>query len=196
VRLQRLHTTPGVYSGQVYYIRGDWNTLGDVNTLIDVGTDGAVVEELEPINHGVGKKKVEQVILTHEHFDHAAGLARVIEAYDPTTVIARALLPGVTRKAEHGMSVRVGDRDAQVLLTPGHSNDSISVYIPAERMLFVGDTNVNIRTRTAGHSPEFIETIELYLTLDVEILFSGHDAPVTQGVRRMLEQTWENIRHA
>jgi glyoxylase-like metal-dependent hydrolase (beta-lactamase superfamily II) len=195
MRLQRLPTTPGVYSGQVYYIRGDWNTLEDVNTLIDVGTDGAVVDELEAINHGVGKKKVEQVILTHEHFDHAAGLGRVIETYAPSTVIARAPLAGVTQQAEHGMAVRIGDREAQLLLTPGHSNDSISVYVPAERMLFVGDTNVNIRTRTGGYSQEFIDTIELYLSLDVEILFSGHDAPVTSGVRRMLEQTWANIRH-
>lgn len=195
MRLQQLSSTPGVYSGQVYYIRGDWNALDDVNTLIDVGTDGAIVNELAELNHGVGKKKVEQVILTHEHFDHAAGLARVIAAYAPKVIIARARLAAVTHRAEHGMALRIGDREARVLLTPGHSNDSISVYIPAERALFVGDTNVNIRTRASGYSLEFIQSIELYLSLEVETLYSGHDAPVVGNVRRMLETTWNNIRH-
>lgn len=196
MRLQRLSTTPGVYSGLVYYIRGDWNTLDDVNTLIDVGTDGLIVNELEGINQGVGKKKVEQVILTHEHFDHAAGLGRIISAYEPDRVIARSELPGVTERAYHGMEVRIGDRDAVIYLTPGHSNDSISVYIPREKVLFVGDTNVNIRTPSPGYSPEFINTLELYLQLNVETIYTGHDAPMTEGVRRMLETSYRNVRHA
>lgn len=194
MRLQRLATTPGVYSGLVYYIRGDWNTLDDVNTLIDVGTDGAITAELQEINQGVGKKKVEQVILTHEHFDHAAGLSRVIGAFAPDRVIARSELPGVTERAFHHMPVRVGDRDAIIYLTPGHSNDSISIYVPDERALFVGDTNVNIRTRSAGYSTEFVATLELYLGLNVETIYSGHDEPITRGVRAMLENSYRNVR--
>lgn len=194
MRLQQLQTTPRVYSALVYYIRGDWNTLADINTLIDVGTDGAIVHELEAVNQGVGKKKVEQIILTHEHFDHAAGLARVINAFGPDRVIARSELLGVTERAEHGMELRIGDRAAVIYLTPGHSNDSISIFIPSEGVLFVGDTNVNIRTRSLGYSDEFIRTIELYLQLDVRVIYSGHDAPVTTGVRRMLEETYRNVR--
>ncbi|MFH0999163.1 MAG: MBL fold metallo-hydrolase [Pseudomonadota bacterium] len=59
-----------VYSSNVYTVMGDWKRIEDVNTLVDVGNDPSIIEVIGKMNMGVGKSKVEQVILTHDHFDH------------------------------------------------------------------------------------------------------------------------------
>lgn len=58
------------YSCKAYLILGDWNSLNDVNTLVDVGVDDWIVHEIEGVSTGVGKRPVEQIILTHSHYDH------------------------------------------------------------------------------------------------------------------------------
>ena len=72
-----------LYSCYAYLLLGNWNRLEDVNTLVDVGANGFVLEMIEQINTGVGKTPVEQVILTHGPFDHAGGLPAVKARYNP-----------------------------------------------------------------------------------------------------------------
>ena len=67
---------PKAYSCNAYLVLGSWNRLEDMNTLVDVGIDGFVIDEIERISTGCGKKPVEQVVLTHGHFDHAGGLLK------------------------------------------------------------------------------------------------------------------------
>lgn len=183
---------PNVYSCNVYLVRGDWNAIDDVNTLIDVGTDGFILQELPTISTGVGKRRVEQVILTHEHFDHSGGLSDVIAEYSPK-VVAHSMIKGVTEKARDGKWVKIGDRDAQILYTPGHSNDSICIYVPDEGVLFSGDTQLSIKTPGGSYSKEYVEVLQRLYRLKIHSIYSGHDEPVFKGVREMLEQTIENV---
>ena len=74
MKVTLLKKNPNIYTCNAYLVRGNWNAISDVNTLIDIGTDSYIYEELQTISTGVGKRRVEQVILTHEHFDHASGL--------------------------------------------------------------------------------------------------------------------------
>jgi len=74
-----LRTNPNVYCCRVYLVLGDWSTLDDVNTMIDVGTDGYALHHVQEIYTGVGKRAVAQVILTHNHFDHAGDVPIVRE---------------------------------------------------------------------------------------------------------------------
>ena len=76
MKILNLAAKNGVYSCNVYLVLGSWNTLRDVNTLVDVGRDPSFFERLDQASTGVGKKRVEQVILTHSHYDHAANLPR------------------------------------------------------------------------------------------------------------------------
>ena len=59
-----------VYTSNVYLVLGSWNSLSDVNTLFDVGRDPNILEILNNTSTGFGKKRVEQVVLTHSHYDH------------------------------------------------------------------------------------------------------------------------------
>ena len=51
--------------------------MGDVNTLVDVGQDPAILASIERAPTGVGKWPVEQVVLTHSHSDHCALLPQI-----------------------------------------------------------------------------------------------------------------------
>lgn len=187
-----MQKAPNVYSCNVYLVRGDWNAIDDVNTLIDVGTDGFILEELLTISTGVGKRRVEQVILTHEHFDHSGGLHKVVETYDPM-VYAYSMIPGVKEKLRDGKWLKIGDRQAQILYTPGHSNDSVCIYVPDEKVLFSGDTQLSIKTPGGSYTQEYVDVLRRLIFLDIETVYSGHDEPVTKGVRHMLETTLDNV---
>ena len=192
MKVSLLQKNKNVYSCNVYLVRGDWNAIDDVNTLIDVGTDGFILEELLTISTGVGKRRVEQIILTHEHFDHSGGLSKVKSVYNPS-VIAFSMIPGVDEKARDGKWVKIGDRNAQIMHTLGHSNDSICIYVPDEGVLFSGDTQLSIKTPGGSYSKEYLEVLKRLYGMKINTIYSGHDEPVTSNVRFMLEQTIENV---
>lgn len=184
---------PNTYSSYFYYIRGNWNAISDVNTLIDVGTDDFVVDSVKSINGGVGKARVEQVILTHEHFDHSGGLKYILNEWKPK-VYAYKMIPGVTNKVRDTMRIKIGDREAQIFHTPGHSHDSICIYVQEEETIFIGDTAYNIKTPGGSYSAEYVDAIERLSKLRISKLYSGHDDPVFGDISAILKNTLINVK--
>jgi glyoxylase-like metal-dependent hydrolase (beta-lactamase superfamily II) len=181
-----------VYSCNAYLVLGDWNRLEDVNTLVDAGAVGSVTGVIEKISTGVGKKPVEQVILTHSHFDHTGGLRAVIEKYRPV-VYAFARIAGVHRTVTDGHVLRLGDRYFEVMHTPGHSNDSICLYCAQEKVLFSGDTPLNIRSAGGSYQQVFVKSLRRIAGLDIKTIYSGHDCPVTENAGDMIQNTLKHV---
>lgn len=177
-----------IYCCNAYLVLGSWNRLEDVNTLVDVGTDGYVINEIETVSTGVGKKPVEQVILTHGHFDHAGGLAALIERYHPR-VYAFTRIMGVNNLVADGQTLRLGDRDFEIIHTPGHSSDSICLYCAEERVLFSGDTPLKIKTPGGSYQSEFVSSLEKITYRKIDTIYFGHDNPVTEGAGEIIRNT-------
>lgn len=192
MKVSLLKKNPLVYSCNAYLVRGNWNAIDDVNTLIDVGTNDYIYDELQTISTGVGKRRVEQIILTHEHFDHAGGCKFINEIYKPK-VIAFSQLECVTQQAYNYMPVKIGDRDAIILHTPGHSNDSICVYCEEEQVLFSGDTPLNIKTPGGTYIPKFVDVLEHLVKLKIKTIYSGHDEPITENANKIIRYTLDNV---
>ncbi|MDY6875186.1 MAG: MBL fold metallo-hydrolase [Chloroflexota bacterium] len=184
-----------IYSSNVYLIRGDWNAIEDVNTLIDVGNDPAVIERIRATPTGVGKKAVEQVILTHGHFDHTALLPAIREAFDPV-VYAHSMFVNADRILKDGQTLRCGDRMFKVIHTPGHSSDSICLYCEEDGVLFVGDTPVLIRSSDGSYEEDFVHALERLCRQDVRAIYFGHGDPVTDGGKALMCISLENVRKA
>ncbi len=193
MKVTLLKKNPNKYTCNAYLVRGDWNAIDDVNTLIDIGSDSYIIDEIETISTGVGKKRVEQVVLTHEHFDHSGGLKDIIKAYNPQRVIAYSMIKGVTEKARDGKWVRIGDRDAQILHTPGHSHDSICIYVPSEKVLFSGDMQLQIKTPGGSYTRDYFDILVRLERMNIQTIYSGHDDPITSGIKEILAQSIENI---
>jgi len=193
MRVVELLRAPSLYTCRSYLLLGDWNVLGDVNTLIDPGTDGSVIDQIETLSTGCGKVPVEQIILTHNHFDHAAGIEIFKKRYG-TRVYAWCSGKDVDELLRDGQLITAGDEQLQVLHTPGHSSDSICLYNGARRILFSGDTQLRVRTAGGVFAPEYIETLRRLSTLRIDTVYSGHDEPIYHGAEEIILETLRNVR--
>jgi glyoxylase-like metal-dependent hydrolase (beta-lactamase superfamily II) len=194
MRVIELTQTPSIYTCRSYLLLGDWNVLSDVNTLIDPGTDGSVIEQIEKLSTGCGKVPVEQVILTHNHFDHCAGTEIFKRRYG-AKVYAWSDGKDVDELLRDGQIINSGDDQLQVLHTPGHSSDSICLYNSAKRILFSGDTQLRIRTAGEAFAPEYKESLRRLSTLRIETIYSGHDAPIKRNAEKIILETLRNVRN-
>lgn len=183
-----------VYTANVYLLTGSWNTLEDVNTLIDVGRDPEMFHLLEQASTGVGKKRVEQVILTHNHYDHASLLPQVISAYNPKVYAASRSLDGVNIWVQGGERLRVADRTFEVIATPGHSVDSICLYCEEEGILFAGDTPLVIRSSDTRYPDAFINALTYISKKSVRSIYFGHGQPLVHDCEAVLKLSLHHAR--
>jgi len=74
--------------------------------------------------------------------------------------------------------LRLGEKVAQVLLTPGHSPGHIGIYWPAEKIYIAGDLIFYGSTGRVGFpggsARSLKESIERVAQLDIEYLLTGH----------------------
>jgi glyoxylase-like metal-dependent hydrolase (beta-lactamase superfamily II) len=189
MKVHALRPNPAIYSCNAYLVTGDWKRIEDVNTLIDVGTDAYVLEEIRSIPTGIGKSSVEQVVLTHHHFDHTGGVGELVARFNPRIRSFSDQLPGEDPPLRDGERIRIGDREAEVIHVPGHSRDSICLYVPEERTLFSGDTPIRILSPGGSYEDGFVAALERIARLPVEAIYSGHDAPMLGNGSAVIRET-------
>jgi len=182
------------YSGNAYLIRGAWNRLEDVNTLIDCGSDSHVIAAIEALPTGLGKQPVETVILTHSHFDHSGGLPAVRQRYQPVVYARDAAVEGSLGLAQ-GQQLRAGDSWLEVMCVGQHSSDSVCLYSAQDRVFFSGDTPIMV-VAPGIYQPEYIEFLERLAGLQIEIVYPGHGQPLKGDIAGMVQRSLRIIKMA
>jgi glyoxylase-like metal-dependent hydrolase (beta-lactamase superfamily II) len=193
MRVVALTRNPAIYTCRSYLLLGDWNRLADVNTLIDPGSDDTVIREIETLATGCGKEPVERIILTHNHFDHAAGTLKVKKRFG-ARVNAWCEGEGVDELLRDGQLLRVADDWLQVLHTPGHSSDSICLYNSRQQLLFSGDTWLRSCADSSRLSPEYVETLRRLAALSISTVYSGHDPALSRRVREAIGHNLASVK--
>lgn len=134
--------------------------------LVDTGTAGNFEEILQfCADHDVDVREIDLIVNTHCHPDHIGGnllfeqanpsiefcahRLAVPEIEDIDRQYGRRPLPGfyrliagpvkIQRVLEDGDDLAIGT-EARVLHTPGHSSGSISLHLPKEDLLIIGDS--------------------------------------------------------
>ncbi|MBZ6495620.1 MBL fold metallo-hydrolase [Natrinema longum] len=168
-------------------------------TLVDAGAVEGVVDEIREHTD-----ELEAVVMTHQHGDHVARLEAVVEAFDPA-VYAYAEHPTRTHAIDDGDTVTIGDEGFEVVYTPGHADDHVSLV--SDSSLFSGDVVVHDdgafdygsfgRTDMAGQSRErLIESVRDLLermpeerseAAGVEHMYAGHGDVFHGDVRDVVE---------
>ncbi len=87
-------------------------------------------EESERIKKTIGDKKVIGVVITHYHFDHIGALKDLTSFYQVPVYDRTSLQEGMNQ---------VGLFTFEMIPTPGHKEDLISIYFKEEKAMFVGD---------------------------------------------------------
>jgi glyoxylase-like metal-dependent hydrolase (beta-lactamase superfamily II) len=185
VQIVPLEKNHRVYSCRSYLILGSWNRIEDLNTVIDPGSDDFVLDQIERLPTGLGKVAVEQIILTHNHSDHAGAVAALKQKYG-ARVLAFEDGPGVDELIGDGQFIRAGDDVLEVIHTPGHSHDSICLYAPQAQAVFSGDTQLRIRESGDDYCQGFLDGLARLCSRGLKYIYSGHDDPVSGDVAGIL----------
>ncbi|MFE5616909.1 MBL fold metallo-hydrolase [Streptomyces sp. NPDC056470] len=166
----------------------------DLAVVIDPGPldDGHLTHVVETAA-GLGKR-VALTLLTHGHPDHAEGAARFAEL---TRTHVRALDPAL-RLGDEGLAagevVTVGGLELRVVPTPGHTSDSLSFHLPADRAVLTGDTILGRGTTIVAHPDgrlgDYLDSLRRLrsLTVDdgVHTVLPGH-GPVLEDAQGAVE---------
>lgn len=167
--------------------------VGSEPTLVDAGAMDGVVDVIGEYTDDLSK-----VVVTHQHGDHIERLETVVDAFD-ADCYAYADHPVRTHGLSDGDTVSVGDEMCEVVYTPGHGDDHVSLV--GDTSLFSGDVVVHNdgafeggsfgRTDHPGLSRErLIESIRGLLDRlpeSVEYMYAGHGDRFHGDVRGVVE---------
>jgi len=166
-------------------------------------------DEIEKITEVLDRHqlKVKAIVITHAHIDHVAG-AHKLRALTGAPVYMneadRELLNALDRQASwlgvatpqrtevdsaanDGTVLRLGSADFQVIHTPGHTQGSLSIWIPSQEKLVAGDTlfrdSIGRTDLPGGNSRQLMTSIKTRL-LDLPeqtVVIPGHGPNTTLG---------------
>jgi len=181
------------YASTNYLVLGEWNRLHNVNTLIDAGGAEEIIDKIQSYSTGFGKQPIEQVILTHSHFDHTSALRFLATKYHPK-VFSFAATPHTTNRLKNGETIAVADENFEVLHAPFHSQDSVCLFCRKHGILFSGDVPLQIRTPGGSYPEKFVAFLEMLIHLPLKMICPGHGAPLESGLAGILATTLENVK--
>ncbi len=110
----------------------------DETTLIDAPDAAPILAELKRRGWDL-----DQILLSHHHWDHIDGVTAIVEATSATVIGAAAdahRLPPLTRALVEGDTLHVGGYAGVVLDVPGHTLGHIAVYFAEVGMAFTADS--------------------------------------------------------
>lgn len=188
--------------------------------LIDAGAGAGFHRIVANIQKtGLDPERLSTLILTHCHIDHSAGIPDFVRRFGVKVVAHQAAaeilasrdavrtaavwydleVPEITvaeifSTPEHRL--RVGDQELVLLHTPGHSPDSISVYLDrgGQRILFGQDIHGPFHPALGSDVALWRQSMEKLLALEADILCEGHfgiyqpKAKVAAYIRSYLKQ--------
>jgi hydroxyacylglutathione hydrolase len=184
--------------------------------VIDPGDNIPEILEIAG-RHGL---KVKGIVITHAHIDHIGGAEKLKQATGAPVYMnerdntlrdhlgTQATWLGVPEPeaveidsaAREGDKLVIGTTEFHVLDTPGHTQGSISLWIPAENKLVAGDTlfrdSIGRTDLPGGDSKQILRSIrDKYFPLpDTAAVIPGHGANTTIGREKRYNYFLQAIR--
>jgi len=161
--------------------------------------------ELASFVAGVSRPGVRYVVLTHYHADHTYGaylfpqadvvaharsrelLAKVgipaleaakVEEPELEEVVLR--LPDVTFDGEE-MGLHLAGKVVRLIYAPGHTQDSVMVYVENDRVLFAADTVMPVPSIVDGDVEAFRGSLQKVAELPIDTIVQGHGEIIMRG---------------
>lgn len=186
------------------------SVVGDETTreamVIDPGDDIDDVIAILQKHH----LKVKQIVITHAHIDHVGGAMKLraltgapillnqndyalLKMLDVQATWIGVPAPGeVTIEASIGQdqTLQAGSLSANVIHTPGHTEGSVCLYFPAEKLLIAGDTlfagSIGRTDLPGGSFEKIMRSLhnQVLALPDETVVIPGHGPKTTIGDER------------
>lgn len=124
-------------------------------------------DEYDKIKKRIGNKEVIGVIITHYHFDHIGALNNFDKnlIYDINNLVEK--------------ENKISDFNFEVIYTPGHKEDSITIYFKKEKVMFTGDfifkDGIGRIDLPGGNYKDMLNSLEKIKKYDKDIIvYPGH----------------------
>jgi glyoxylase-like metal-dependent hydrolase (beta-lactamase superfamily II) len=171
--------------------------------VVDPGDN---IDQIQAIldRHGLS---VSAIVITHAHIDHIGGAAKLKaatgapvymnaddqELYNHLDIQAQWVGMRTPERTEIDVATKdtqtlaLGGTEFKVLHTPGHTQGSLCLWIPAENKLIAGDTlfydSVGRTDLPGGDHRQLVRSIhdQLWPLPDDAVVFPGHGRPTTIG---------------
>lgn len=163
--------------------------------------------------------KVKTIVITHAHIDHIGGAAKLKaatgapvmmnardqELYDHLDVqaswvgVENPTRTSIDTEAREGVTLNLGDAAFQILETPGHTQGSVSVWIPSENKLVAGDTlfrdSIGRTDLPGGDGRQILRSIKNQLLPLPEdaVVVPGHGPSTTIGREKARNPFLQNL---
>ena len=148
---------------------------------------------------------VQYVVLTHYHADHTYGTylfpqadvvaharcrtlltevgipaLKAVQSEVPELEEVELRLPDVTFE-EGEIALRVGKQVVRLIHVPGHTQDSVMVYVEESRVLFAADTVMPVPSVVDGDVETFRASLRKVTELPIENMVQGHGEVILRG---------------
>lgn len=132
-------------------------------------------DEYNKIKKIIGNKEVVGVIITHHHFDHIGAL----KYFDKSLILDKTNL----KEKEYNIE----DFNFEVIYTPGHKEDCITIYFKKENIMFSGDFifkgTIGRMDLPGGDYKEMLKSLNKMKNYDKDIIvYPGHGDKTQLGV--------------
>ena len=139
--------------------------------IIDPGDDG------DKIISRIGNKEVVGIIITHYHFDHIGAIDILRDKYNVFVYDKNNMLEGENQ---------IDDFNFDVIYTPGHKEDAITIYFKEKKLMFCGDfifrDNIGRCDLPGGDIEMMKESISKIKNYDNDIeIYPGHGSKTNLG---------------
>ncbi len=139
--------------------------------------------EAGPINKVLNKNNLnlEKIFLTHHHADHVEGLGEILDKHNALTIGAKAdshRLPKLDKYVQPGDAIYFQGQTGKVFDVSGHTLGHIALYIPAQNILFSGDSLMALGCGRLfeGSAAQMWNSLSRLISLpDTTKICSGHE---------------------
>lgn len=154
--------------------------------VVDPGP--SILSHLDAVREAAGE--VAEVLLTHHHLDHSEAAREFAEsvgcgvrALDPAYRLGSEGLAG-------GDVVAVDGLEVHVVATPGHTADSLSFFLPGDRVVLTGDTVLGRGTTVVAHPDgrlgAYLDSLDRLHALaqehELAAIWPGHGPVITDAL--------------
>lgn len=147
-------------------------------------------------------KPLKLIIITHFHIDHVVNIKKIRAATEAQLAFHAAEASYLREKADFHLKdgQKLDICDIEIIHLPGHTDGNISIYLPTQKAIIIGDTIFDenglisppeMYCTDPGQAKRIIQKL---LNYDFNVIFLSHGRAMIQDAYEKVEQLVNSLK--